>query len=1173
MSAMGKLEGMSWDIADALGVGEFMGRKGINPMILPIVFLILLVAAAFFLIPPGDLEDEAVEPTTEAECVRGVYDESSGKCLHSPVTVNNCEEGKYNPNTDKCELTPNVEINCENGVYDPMTEECIYSPPTTTRCQTGSFNSLTGECVVEGEVVHICEEGEYDSTTGECVVTVNKAERKDCERGEYNENNGKCEYDPGTKTICLEGTYDSSLDLCIIEPSISYNCPRGYLQYDNSGNPECVINAPRDNQDNESEAPQENNESETPQENNESDNGTDDPQFPNPTFPRPPQVSRGDINGDNVINEKDLAIIATYLEDGGNISGTADYNADGSVDLTDYSCISFLISGDMDSYESLSCNQTLSVDASQSPFGIFSAYTHWEYPHILREMNFEVEDYYVWVRHNFAELGARWTRLGMGVIWDYFEPEIGQGYVWDNQFEIDHSALAANHSSYPVNVLGVLHMGGGSESNKDKALRNPLDFPDEYSRFVTDLVERFDGDGVDDAPNSPTIKYWQVGNEIGMWIMNSGKGLQEYVSFVRLASQAIGEANPDTGIVLMAPISDDPSAVFGETRDTRFLSDAVKQLSDVDFDAIDIHHWQAADDWKIPHLQEYRQLLDSQGLEDVEIWSCEHGTWAGDPDQGPAQDEGAQAESLIKRYVYNLANDADRIMWNNLVEWENFAGQSGTKFNSMGLISDGRGAGEDPEMAMVKRLAYYSYQLLAKSLIGADGENIQKLSESGIYAYRFDTIKGPVWIAWSEEGPREWTLSTDKPSLTVTMTVPDAESGLYINADHEAFSPVSVNINGSLTLRLSDIPVIIKEARSPEYCGDEVCQKIEEETGLCPQDCGEPAPICGDGNCDSDESCSDCPSDCGTCEQTCSSQGGDDCYSVETCPGDWLTATDSDRCCSSTCQAPATSGDQLFIYQGDYNQLGDGKDIGELLSEHDVAVITNVFPLSSVNWTNGDCISGSIPRDDLLDALKIAREINPDILIFGYVPATADDYQCWDDGTSPYDCPGGTCTDFMKWVNLWLSLESEPGITIDGIFIDMTYPSYITTATRDNVFSYVKGMDKLIMANALTDSTGLSFAYASPQLTPEDYILVEGYYFAAGQNNPYTSEINSLLSQYNINWAALTTEDFNVDITCGSYNMQLAYGFYKQYGGSAFAYQSADIGSQSGEWVLCPNYG
>jgi len=65
------------------------------------------------------------------------------------------------------------------------------------------------------------------------------------------------------------------------------------------------------------------------------------------------------------------------------------------------------------------------------------------------------------------------------------------------------------------------------------------------------------------------------------------------------------------------------------------------------------------------------------------------------------------------------------------------------------------------------------------------------------------------------------------------------------------------------------------------FCGDGSCDS-DESCGSCSSDCGDCAPFCGDGTCDSDESCSTYADDCGDCPEpeadphtiTCTALGG-----------------------------------------------------------------------------------------------------------------------------------------------------------------------------------------------------------------------------------------------------------------------------------------------------------
>ncbi len=270
---------------------------------------------------------------------------------------------------------------------------------------------------------------------------------------------------------------------------------------------------------------------------------------------------------------------------------------------------------------------------------------------------------------------------------------------------------------------------------------------------------------------------------------------------------------------------------------------------------------------------------------------------------------------------------------------------------------------------------------------------------------------------------------------------------------------------------------------------------------------------------------------------------------------------------------PVTSiGNQLFVFQGAYDSLGTVDEIAALAARHDYVVLTHGFYLDGSKWVNGKCLDVNYSK--MLELLVTLRKNNPAVKIFVYVSATADHPNgCWPQPSIKMaDCPNGNCQDFKTWTNLWLDLEkTNDSIVIDGIFIDLVHPALIGASVRDSVFSYVKSKGKLIMANVLSDTIGLSFAVASPMLTHDDFVLIEGYYWIAGWPNTQTERMNTILDSSRVRWAAIASEYYNTDLSCNSENRILAYKMFLEHDGSAFAYQSADIGTQSGKWVYCRN--
>lgn len=424
-----------------------------------------------------------------------------------------------------------------------------------------------------------------------------------------------------------------------------------------------------------------------------------------------------------------------------------------------------------------------------SAFGIFGAYAQ-EYPWFKQQMGFSDEDYWAWVDRHFANLGAHWTRSNLQLIWDLVEPTIGGGYDWDNDKLTDAVITHVYDSPAGVHWLGVFHGLGR---------RNPLDYPGEFADFVQAAVERYDGDGIDDVTPGVAVKYWQAEGEIPGWI-SVGSDVEAYVAFVRLIRGAMLAADAEAKTVLMAPtngFSIDP-----------FLVDVIEQLAPArEFEVIDIHHWGVAESWKMTALPAYRRMLDDLGLFDVEIWSCENGTWAGYPAGQPGQSEIDQARSLVKRYVWNRAHGLDKLFWNNLMEWSNFGGDAGSVFNSMGLVSDGRQSGDPPDRLNTERIAYWSYRLLAEhtDVYSATQTGQMGLTDGNLYGYEYRRVDDgrALYVLWRENGSVTVNLRISGESVHVTNLVPDR----FGNTE-ETGIPAS---NGEVTLTVGLDPLLIEE--------------------------------------------------------------------------------------------------------------------------------------------------------------------------------------------------------------------------------------------------------------------------------------------------------------------------------------------------------------------------
>jgi len=153
---------------------------------------------------------------------------------------------------------------------------------------------------------------------------------------------------------------------------------------------------------------------------------------------------------------------------------------------------------------------------------------------------------------------------------------------------------------------------------------------DAYKEFVKKLVERYDGDGIDDMPGLIyPIKYWEVLNEVttrvwGGTVLGFFNGTaEEYYKILKITYEAIKEADPEAK-VLNAGIADMTIGnEYGEIECRAFYS-KVFELGGANYFDIANIHW-------IYNLDAFIEFLHSYNIKKP-IWITEAEfaqTWTG----------------------------------------------------------------------------------------------------------------------------------------------------------------------------------------------------------------------------------------------------------------------------------------------------------------------------------------------------------------------------------------------------------------------------------------------------------------------------------------------------------------------------------------------------------------
>jgi hypothetical protein len=99
-----------------------------------------------------------------------------------------------------------------------------------------------------------------------------------------------------------------------------------------------------------------------------------------------------------------------------------------------------------------------------------------------------------------------------------------------------------NFIAHPAFQAGILEDGNSTGPPDDLA---------DYANFVRTLVERYDGDGIDDAPGSPIVRHFQIWNEPNLkneWNWQTPRP-EDFVELLRVGATAARAASPDAIIL------------------------------------------------------------------------------------------------------------------------------------------------------------------------------------------------------------------------------------------------------------------------------------------------------------------------------------------------------------------------------------------------------------------------------------------------------------------------------------------------------------------------------------------------------------------------------------------------------------------------------------------------
>jgi hypothetical protein len=749
-----------------------------------------------------------------------------------------CFGGVFNEDTNKCEGEPVVEYVCGVGSYDSVSGKCLVNPDVNFVCEQGVYDSNFGKCVFHPQIQVSCAQGAYDYRVDKCVFVPQT--QIICSKGAYNSADDTCEYNPPVNNVCSIGNYDSATQTCIYDPaSTTCSLQEGFA---------CTANQTCDGN----------------------------------------LIMASDTNKCCSIacaNIQQPICGNGVCESGETITNCAT-DCGTQVDLNDY---------------------------QDSPFGLLHSIVDGSYDNAL-------------------DIGVKWNNPETYFLWEVNQPsdsDLSSGrYYFKNAVSKGGGVLDYDALNRDIALVGI-HLQATIESGRERLLRNSYRVSPQYEQplknYIKKVVERYDGDtdygcvvpapdcyasGDNEYPAQETIsafeqnpiKYWGIGNE------QDAKGLptEGLSDLFRIVSTSIKQADPQAKVLNGGATTNGDNTYFVNWFDQGYLP-VFQEMDGNYIDILDIHWYGDAKGGYLYKdettgediINHVRTKLSQAGYNyDIPIWNTEMSSYSGtlnedDSTTLPYQTEQQQALDYLKRYVYSLSRGVSKVFVAFGLK-EGYGESDDDYYDHTGLIYDGQG--NDDLGAGVKKLSYYSYKLMTEKLEGSDWNNVQGIyDDSNVYAYKFvnKQTQKSIYVAWwdywnePDRNTKNVTLNVGQFSkVKITESVPAFENGLLLQNSAATypnfFNKGSASVSGgSVTLTLGQSPVYIEETtenlgnyvphawQNPpaptSVCGDNNCNG-EETAKTCPQDCNAAtAYICPNKICETalGENSANCPADCG----------------------------------------------------------------------------------------------------------------------------------------------------------------------------------------------------------------------------------------------------------------------------------------------------------------------
>jgi hypothetical protein len=361
--------------------------------------------------------------------------------------------------------------------------------------------------------------------------------------------------------------------------------------------------------------------------------------------------------------------------------------------------------------------------------------------------------------------GASWVRLVID--WSQIEPKntTPANYSWR---ETDSIARLAYERCMPIIFLFENNPAWASS-----LAQGPLDKVglSELVQVMQAIVERYDGDGFQDAPGSPQVIYFEMYNEPDMGLVASeerwGNYGDKYAAMLKAVYPAIKQVNPDAKVVFGGIAYDNFSdATWAGPFVRKFLDDVLKNGGGAYFDIMNYHFY--------PHF----------GYN----WTKNF------PKDGPGLVEKTEAiRAVLRKYNVNKPVIITEMGWHSngrapygsYVLQTRYLQQVFTQAKAAGIpmaawwpLADPRDAFDNGDTGVItnknfppitRKPSYFAYQTFMREIAPARFvAEVASEPDIKIYQFQDDAKNRTIYVAW--------TNPTDMGTMWGTPTVPYKDS-------------------------------------------------------------------------------------------------------------------------------------------------------------------------------------------------------------------------------------------------------------------------------------------------------------------------------------------------------------------------------------------------------------